>query len=757
MDKILIDRRERAMDRADRALDAAWPHRTGADYVAEMQGAAEELEQIAATMQQDGGDPVEQSRSYSYLGSVYSDLAPTLGKKMLFQAKDAYLKAEALLKDCDDPLAHAKLNFNFANTLRQIDPNNVEQLQEAKRRFLFAKKIFAVQSPQFIPQVDTALGSVENLLKIAPLVGEVNRNFAAAEALTQELKKGDNLPELITKTRQLMKQDGGIHGLIGRVEAMVSQLPPELQQSEQFAEIRHKLGALTKLAIGGGTMDNQEAQIMQMLRDRLEADLQQNRVNEDRADTIRGMLAQLGTILSGDDDDIAGFMERAQKLRATARSHFDTQHYLSHGISRPPEGSRAAELVETGWLLRRFLLEEMSRPNKGATESKEVLNLNVQATRLDRRIYEAGGDDKRAQLVEKDEFRPLALAVRDFSARTHSMLAQPIWQLAHSAVDTNAVFFSGSLDRQGLVADICHKLGLNMMQTPGGENVSNARWKQLQSAMTTVFDLGLADGPARAAVAYELGIALTLGKPIVVIASPDYPLPFDVAIEPIILDGNRDDEQKLTAAIDRSVVWTYETIRPSDSHVTLDYILSRYTRPYPDTYVDQTLRLLQDQKKDPDSLMLDRTIVQLVDFLKDGETMVIHPVWSPVYPQAESRRLFHVMPYRPGWADEARDVTRRTCEAMGVEYVRGDEMKDPNVIRSIWEEIARSTDVVIDLTGFSANVALELGITHTLGRNYLIVGQGDTVDRLFDTIARLRFQQYQHPAELEAVVRNFLD
>jgi len=757
MNPNLIDRRERAMDRADRALDAAWPERKGNDYVREMQWVAKELEEVATAMSREGSELVEQSRTYSNLGSVYSDLAPALGQKMLLEARAAYLKAEALLKDCDDELAHAKLNFNFANTLRQIDPNNLEQLQEAKRRFLFAKKIFAEQAPQYMQQVNTALWSVESLLKIAPLISEVDRNYAEAEALKEELKKGANLSEIIMKAREIMKQGGGVHGLIGRVQAFLSQLPPELQQSEKFTEIRQKMDALTELALGGGPMDSQEAQIVQMLRDRIEAELQQGNVSEDRAETMRGLLGQLGTVLSGDDEDVQVLMERVRKLRETAEARFDTLHYLSHGIPRPPEGSRAAELVEICWRLRRFLIEEMNRPNKGPAESKEVLDLNVRATRVDKRIYEANADNKRAEFVDKEEFRPLALTVRGFSARTHSMLAKPIWPLARSAVDTNAVYYAGSVDRQGLVAGICHKLGLTIMQTPSGEDVANVRWKQLQSAMTTVFDLGFEDGPARAAVAYELGIALTIGKPTVILATKEWPPPFDVNLEPVILHGDRDDENNLAAAIDRSIVWTYDSILPRDSHVTLDYILSRYTRPHPDIYVDQTLKLLEDQKKDPDPLMLDRTIAQFVDFLKDGATMLIHPVWSPVYPLPEQRSLFHVMKYSPReWASEVTAITRQTCEAQDVAYVRGDEIADPNIIRSIWEEIARATHVLVDLTGFSANVALELGITHTLGRPYLMVGQDVTMDKLFPLVAKLRFQKYDEPGELEGLLRNFL-
>jgi hypothetical protein len=83
-------------------------------------------------------------------------------------------------------------------------------------------------------------------------------------------------------------------------------------------------------------------------------------------------------------------------------------------------------------------------------------------------------------------------------------------------------------------------------------------------------------------------------------------------------------------------------------------------------------------------------------------------------------------------------------------------MAAPNVIRSIWEEIACATHVVVDLTGFNANVALELGIAHTLGRPCLLVGQDATVKHLFPMIAKQRFFSYMTASDLEPLLRDFL-
>lgn len=178
------------MGRADRALDAAWPARVGEDYVREMRRAVDGLVSIAAEMQAKGFDRVEQSRTYRHLGSVYSDLEPALGKEMLIKAKEAYHTAETLLEGQSDELERAKLNFNFANTLRQIDPNDIEQLQEAKQRLLAARAYFAMNAPRYLSQVDAALQSVESLLSIAPLAIAVKQMWMIWPTCKNSLQPG---------------------------------------------------------------------------------------------------------------------------------------------------------------------------------------------------------------------------------------------------------------------------------------------------------------------------------------------------------------------------------------------------------------------------------------------------------------------------------------------------------------------------------------------------------------------------------------
>ncbi|HEX7229908.1 MAG TPA: hypothetical protein VF452_05905, partial [Candidatus Binatia bacterium] len=88
-----------------------------------------------------------------------------------------------------------------------------------------------------------------------------------------------------------------------------------------------------------------------------------------------------------------------------------------------------------------------------------------------------------------------------------------------------------------------------------------------------------------------------------------------------------------------------------------------------------------------------------------------------------------------------------------IRYIRGDKVLEPDILRSIWDEICRATHIVVDLTGLNANVVLELGIAHTLGRNVLLISKDRQPEKYFRAIAKQRIHPYT--LESETAVRDF--
>ena len=98
----------------------------------------------------------------------------------------------------------------------------------------------------------------------------------------------------------------------------------------------------------------------------------------------------------------------------------------------------------------------------------------------------------------------------------------------------------------------------------------------------------------------------------------------------------------------------------------------------------------------------------------------------------------------------ARDAVARACRGVA-EYARGDEVRDPHIVRSIWDEICCASHVLVDLTDFNANVALELGLAHGLGRHCCVVAQTGTVERMFPALRKLRVLPYEPTADAAAL------
>lgn len=275
----------------------------------------------------------------------------------------------------------------------------------------------------------------------------------------------------------------------------------------------------------------------------------------------------------------------------------------------------------------------------------------------------------------------------------------------------------------------------------------------MRASNVAVFDLAQERGPQLAGVCYELGMALSLGTSVVIAAMEGMDLPFDVDVEPIWLEGSDGDSERLAEAIDEALFSYQRGGGDSSISETIAYAKQRFA--FDNRRVKQTLDLIDDETaKDP--IKVRHLLESLLGSAGPEAPKLLYPAWPGSYPEPGTRRCFHVMPFREPWSHEVMQITEMAC-GRGIEYLRGDTVQDPRIIRSIWNEICRATHVVVDLTRFNPNVALELGMAHTLGRNTLIVGQGDeTVRQLFPSIAKLRLQPYSM-RDVGKTLRNILD
>lgn len=485
--------------------------------------------------------------------------------------------------------------------------------------------------------------------------------------------------------------------------------------------------------------ENKDTQILSLLNRRIEQDIHSNKCQKPVLPT--DALESFGQMMLKKGSSVSGLMEKVESIRTQVSNMFEYAHYPSYGIARPSHSTRAAELVEQLWLLRRWLLEEANRPGKGPQESHMVTGLIARASAVDQQLYQAGSDDAMARSIELAQLRPLALEIRRYTFLRYATLARPVWQTVDASVDTNTVFYSGRTMPMQVLSRVCSQLGLSQLKAPKSSGVAQARWQLIQKAGLTVFDMGADKGADQALVAYELGIALTLGKPIVVITTGKS-LPFDIDIEPVELpDDDGAAEQLLTSAINKVLVAvnTRGNVDPLGS--TLKHILKSYPLPQKNIYLDQSLKQIQPLGNKPDSVATDFVLKTLVGAVKGDSTVLIHPSWPPSYGDG-SKKLLHLMPLRLDKQNAVVKIARQSCDKAGIDYIRSDEVSEPYVSLSVWNEICRASCIMVDLTGFDASVALALGMSHTLGKPTLITADQSTVDNLFAMNTGMRVSAY---------------
>lgn len=744
----LLRQRDQVVERADAAWQAEGSKGTSPAFLEATREAIDALERIAEDMRAGDAGGLERCRTLRRLAGLKARLAPAVGTETLLEAEWLYREAGRALAGNSDADESALLDYQLGHVLQQIDPRDIERLSEAQERVQCARRHFAAQDCPDLAECDQTLGLINRALSIARLAVEAERRGQQIGGLALELERGGDVTTVATKLAALEQSGASPDELVARAQAVFLGQP-----FEPKGDPRHT-------AVAGQPLPHGE-EIKEALERRFQEEQASGALSPERIASLGDSIKLIGRVLGDEDDSIVHLTATGQEMRQFSDTQMDNAHYLSHrGLSRPPAGTRTAALVEMNWLLRRRLMQAMNRPWRGEYESREAQTLAARAADVDRRIYEADADVAASGAVEAESLRPLATAVRLFTARPHVMPAHPVWGAEVVAAGTQTLFHAGPAGSEAVLALACKRSGLQIPPRGSSDDHARLRWQQLQRSALAVFDLRTGTEGERADASYELGMALTLGKPVVVLASPERRLPFDIAVDPVDLAAAENADAALADAVDRASCWTFPEIAGSPWHATLDHVLATYAQETGDTYVDQTTKLLRSPDARNDSLIASSALDNLLHFEGDGRTRLIYPRWAPAYPSPGGLvRLFHVTPYQPEWAETVTELARATCRQAGAKYVRGDEVSQPDVVASIWAEIAVCTHVLADLTGLNANVALELGMAHTLGKPVLMIGQERTADELFPAISKLRLQPYSLGERLPALgtaIENFL-
>jgi hypothetical protein len=304
------------------------------------------------------------------------------------------------------------------------------------------------------------------------------------------------------------------------------------------------------------------------------------------------------------------------------------------------------------------------------------------------------------------------------------------------------------------------------------------RWNGLRTSELGVFDyvgyppvedrdrLERSAAVKFAATSYELGVAMALGHPVLILSDNPKNIPFDIDSTLLTVSATRDLFESLSQAMDDVIYGVQRQTLGSSLKVTRTW-LERVFHGHPFYSVSSPLATLESD--DQNSVKFRYLAESILGWAGDTKAQILYPTWPGDYPDTSRPKLFHVMPFGPDWSSTVSKIVAMACQTFEkqVQYVRGDQLMTRDIIRSIWVEICTSTHILVDLTGLSANVAFELGIADTLGRSTLLVSQRPADDKrrvigpaLFPGLLKDRVHFYtltSSPAlQLPDLIRNFL-
>ena len=117
----------------------------------------------------------------------------------------------------------------------------------------------------------------------------------------------------------------------------------------------------------------------------------------------------------------------------------------------------------------------------------------------------------------------------------------------------------------------------------------------------------------------------------------------------------------------------------------------------------------------------------------DANALALRPIFSSRDFDSEPDLVFVLMPFGAAWSNDSWAAIKEAAQRLGMHAMRADQMHGPVITEDIWLGILRARVVVADVTGWNPNVFYELGVTHTVGRDFVLISQDPSEKLPFDT------------------------
>lgn len=352
--------------------------------------------------------------------------------------------------------------------------------------------------------------------------------------------------------------------------------------------------------------------------------------------------------------------------------------------------------------------------------------------------------------IERDLLRPLAQQVRLYARRFHIQIVKCPWPPQAPNPNTCAVVAGRG---QGELAAAAERIGLKPNRPLIGQPIEEDFWRQIATAELLVVDLLEAERETHwPRICYALGIAMALGRVVVITTDCPVRVPFDLHI--IAYDRNAAHRATDLADTLAAATCSVRAGAREPAIATAAGAFALAVDPPTDAWTRHTAQRIAERTaaREVDPIAIRRAIDGHIA-RPGGAWRVEQPSFRPFYPADGERRCFHVMPFKlDEWVVKA---VKEGCDPHLV-YERGDTERHLEIIDRMWTGIGRASLIVVDLTGLNPNVCLEYAVARVLGRPIVVCHPAQTWDqsKLFPEIAHLSVELYADEAELARIIRS---
>ena len=273
---------------------------------------------------------------------------------------------------------------------------------------------------------------------------------------------------------------------------------------------------------------------------------------------------------------------------------------------------------------------------------------------------------------------------------------------------------------------------------------------------------------------YELGIAHTLGKPLITIAREGIQIPFDInAIRVLRYDSAellrvmlRDWIQKIAqldgpgtilspvldavpaldqvprtelTALKTKIEDLQSTLKLREQElesfrnageqgvelVALRSEIRSYFTTFTEEVVARHTKDLASAMAEANKLTQENKLLRRYEqeIRRQKEMFLVNPHWAGRNFEIENDLCLLIMPFSEPWSNDAWTLIKSVVESCNMRCRRADEQVGRDIMDDLWEGINKARVVIADLTGKNPNVTYEVGLADVIGKEVILLSQ----------------------------------